>query len=81
MKGGAVRATDRDAARTSTCMATIGERSVSFEYSEDEDSRATDEDLGYGDDLEESTPPTEAKAEPRKEAVLSAGSRGVTRPL
>ncbi|KAG3178036.1 hypothetical protein PC128_g16604 [Phytophthora cactorum] len=46
MKGGAVRATDRDAARTSTCMATNGERSVSFEYSEDEDSRATDEDLG-----------------------------------
>ncbi|KAG3064177.1 hypothetical protein PI124_g22633 [Phytophthora idaei] len=62
-------------------MATIGERSVSFEDSEDEDPRATDEDLGYGDDREESTPPTEAKAEPREEAVLSAGSRGVARPL
>ncbi|KAG2884412.1 hypothetical protein PC119_g26136 [Phytophthora cactorum] len=62
-------------------MATIGERSVSFEDSEDEDSRATDEDLGYGDDREESTPPTEAKAEPRQEEVLSAGSRGVSRPL
>ncbi|KAG2789965.1 hypothetical protein PC116_g22899 [Phytophthora cactorum] len=62
-------------------MATIGERSVSFEDSEDEDSRATDEDLGYGDDREESTPPTEAKAEPRGEAVLSAGSRGVARLL
>ncbi|RAW21038.1 hypothetical protein PC110_g22519, partial [Phytophthora cactorum] len=46
-----------------------------------EDSRATDEDLGYGDDREESTPPTEAKAESREEAVLSAGSRGVARPL
>ncbi|KAG2974538.1 hypothetical protein PC121_g20832 [Phytophthora cactorum] len=62
-------------------MATIGERSVSFEDSEDEDSRATDEDLGYGDDREESTPPTEVKAEPREEAVLSAGSRGVARIL
>ncbi|KAG3232692.1 hypothetical protein PI124_g22227 [Phytophthora idaei] len=48
---------------------------------EDEDSRATDEDLGYGDDREESTPPTEAKAEPREESVLLAGSRGVARPL
>ncbi|KAG2788355.1 hypothetical protein Pcac1_g2704 [Phytophthora cactorum] len=75
MKGGASQATDRDAARTSMRMATIGERSVSFEDSEDEDSRATGEDLGYGDDREESTPPTEAKAEPREEAVLSAGSR------
>ncbi|KAG2954267.1 hypothetical protein PC117_g1403 [Phytophthora cactorum] len=68
MKGGASQATDRDAARTSMRMATIGERSVSFEDSEDEDSRATGEDLGYGDDREESTPPTEAKAEPREEA-------------
>ncbi|KAG2792182.1 hypothetical protein PC111_g23581 [Phytophthora cactorum] len=56
MKGGASRATDRDAARTSTRMATIGERS-------------------------ESTPPTEAKGEPREESVLLAGSRGVARPL
>ncbi|KAG3122117.1 hypothetical protein PI126_g24274 [Phytophthora idaei] len=62
-------------------MATIGERSVSFEDSEDKDSRATDEDLGYGDDREESTPPTEAKAETREEEVLSTGSRGVARPL
>ncbi|KAG2792558.1 hypothetical protein PC112_g23814 [Phytophthora cactorum] len=60
MKGGASRATDRDAARTST---------------------PTDEDLGYGDDREESTPPTEAKGEPREESVLLAGSRGVARPL
>ncbi|KAG2788862.1 hypothetical protein PC116_g26594 [Phytophthora cactorum] len=81
MKGGASQVTGRDAARTSTRMVTIGERSVSFEDSEDEDSRATDEDLGYGDDREESTPPTEAKAEPREEAVLLAGSRGVARPL
>ncbi|KAG2765320.1 hypothetical protein PC129_g16188 [Phytophthora cactorum] len=81
MKGGASRATDRDAARTSTRMITIGERSVSFEDSENEDSRATDEVLAYGDDREESTTPTEAKAESRKEAVLSAGSRGVERPL
>ncbi|KAG2785648.1 hypothetical protein PC129_g12532 [Phytophthora cactorum] len=81
IKGGASRATDRDATNTSTRIATIGERSVSFEDSEDEDSRATDEDLGYGDDREESTPPTEAKAESREEAVLSAGSRGVARPL
>ncbi|KAG3100943.1 hypothetical protein PI125_g14597 [Phytophthora idaei] len=62
-------------------MATIGERSVSFEDSEDEDSRATDEDLTYGDGREESTPPTEAKTEPREEAELSAGSRDVARPL
>ncbi|KAG3052357.1 hypothetical protein PI124_g23479 [Phytophthora idaei] len=62
-------------------MVTIGEHSVSFEDSEDEDSRATDEDLGYGDDREESTPPTKAKAESREEAVLSAGSRGVASPL
>ncbi|KAF1793808.1 hypothetical protein GQ600_8516 [Phytophthora cactorum] len=55
IKGGASRATDRDAANTSTRIATIGERS--------------------------STPPTEAKAESREEAVLSAGSRGVARPL
>ncbi|KAG3172952.1 hypothetical protein PI124_g5317 [Phytophthora idaei] len=81
MKGGESRATDRDAARTSTRMVTIGERSVSFEDSEDEDSRATDDDLGYGEDREESTPPTEAKAESREGAVLSAGSRGVARPL
>ncbi|KAG3154975.1 hypothetical protein PC128_g22193 [Phytophthora cactorum] len=81
MEGGASRATDRDAARTSTRMVTIGERSVSFEDSEDKDSRATDEDLGYGDDREESTPPTKAKAESRKETVLSAGSRGVARLL
>ncbi|KAG2763392.1 hypothetical protein PC129_g18062 [Phytophthora cactorum] len=81
MKGGASRATDRDVARTSTRMTTIGERSVSFVDSEDEDSRATDEDLGYGDDREESTPATEAKPEPRAEAGLSAGSRGVARPL
>ncbi|KAG3106551.1 hypothetical protein PI124_g8904 [Phytophthora idaei] len=32
-------------------------------------------------DREESTPPTEAKAESREKAVLSAGSRGVARPL
>ncbi|KAG3081619.1 hypothetical protein PI124_g14210 [Phytophthora idaei] len=81
MKGGASRATDRDAARTSTRMATIGKRSVSFVDSEDEDSRATDGNLGYGDDREESTPPTEAKAEPREEGVLSAGNRGVARAL
>ncbi|KAG3104890.1 hypothetical protein PI124_g16021 [Phytophthora idaei] len=81
MKGGASRATDRDVARTSMRMATIGEGSVSFEDSEDEDSRATDENLGYGDDREESTPPTEAKVDSREEAVLSAGSRGVARPL
>ncbi|KAG2908803.1 hypothetical protein C6341_g20496 [Phytophthora cactorum] len=56
-------------------------RSVSFEDSEDEDSQATDEDLTYGNDREESTPPTEAKAEPREEAELSAGSRGVARPF
>ncbi|KAF1780418.1 hypothetical protein GQ600_16211 [Phytophthora cactorum] len=68
MKGRASRVTDRDVVRTST-------------HSEDEDSRATDEDLGYGDDLEESTPPTEAKAESREEGVLSAGSRGVARSL
>ncbi|KAG2794851.1 hypothetical protein PC111_g22408 [Phytophthora cactorum] len=80
MKGGS-RAPDSDAARTLTRMATIGERSVSFEDLEDEDSRATDEDVGYGDDREESTPPTEAKAESREKAVLSAGSRGVARPL
>ncbi|KAG3054920.1 hypothetical protein PI125_g25789 [Phytophthora idaei] len=62
-------------------MVTIGERSVSFEDSEDEDSRATDEDLGYGDNCEESMPSTEAKAEPREEAGLSAGDRGVARPF
>ncbi|KAG3145984.1 hypothetical protein PC128_g24102 [Phytophthora cactorum] len=72
---------DRSVARTSTRMATISERAVSFGYSELEDSRAVDEDLGYDDDREESTPPTEAKAEPREEAVLSAGSREAAKPL
>ncbi|KAG3132589.1 hypothetical protein PI126_g19570 [Phytophthora idaei] len=62
-------------------MATIGERPVSFEDLEDEASRATDEDLGNSDDREESTPPTEAKAESREEAVLLAGSRGAARSL
>ncbi|KAG3077050.1 hypothetical protein PI125_g21363 [Phytophthora idaei] len=68
MKGGASQATGRDAARTSTRMATIRERSVSFEDSEDEDSRATDEALGYGDDREESTP---GSRDPSRETSLT----------
>lgn len=44
IKGGASRTTDRSAAL-------IGERSVDFEDSDDDDdSQATDEDLGCGED-------------------------------
>ncbi|KAG2815008.1 hypothetical protein PC129_g20654 [Phytophthora cactorum] len=38
-------------------MATIGEYSASFEELDNEDSLATVEDLGNGEDREESTPP------------------------
>ncbi|KAG2771007.1 hypothetical protein PC116_g18247 [Phytophthora cactorum] len=44
-------------ARTPARMATIGEYSASFEELDNEDSLATVEDLGNGEDREESTPP------------------------
>ncbi|KAG2997197.1 hypothetical protein PC120_g21304 [Phytophthora cactorum] len=42
-------------------MATIGEHSASFEELDNEDSLATVEDLGNGEDREESTPPMEGR--------------------
>ncbi|KAG6941770.1 hypothetical protein JG687_00019447 [Phytophthora cactorum] len=61
-------------------MATIGEHSASFEELDNEDSLATVEDLGNGEDREESTPPMEGRLSHARKRCCPRGTEELRSP-